>query len=111
MKEKIVPIKVEKEYVKLDKQFDIINLKHELAKKNLLAYKEKGYSFQLIKFSDTSAGVRQIKWKEVAHTLMDRFMSKSVKATFERAILRKYPPVERTPTVLVIGKKVKDVEA
>jgi hypothetical protein len=106
---KLVPIKLEKEYVRLDKMKDKIDAEHKVLKQRLLFYHERGYEFSLIRPSDTSGGVLSIPWKLVAMELMKKlFKKQSLIDMYLRSLVKKYPRTERAPALNIIGKKVKE---
>jgi len=103
---KSAPIKLEQEYIKLDKQLAIITAKHRVKKLKLLGYHEKGYTFSLIRMSDTTAGVFCPPWKEIAFQLAVKLFKteKRVKKWFE-SLAKQYPRTERSPSISYPGKK------
>lgn len=104
---KMVPIEKEKAYIALDKKFELLKAEHQLEKQKMLGYNEKGYTFSLLRFSDTSAGVFNPPWKKIALALLKKLYPKeSMQKAFHKKLRKRYPPTERTPSVLIPGKKV-----
>ncbi len=110
---KTVPLEIEKEYIKLDKQLEVLTAKHKVVKLQLLKYYEKGYDFTLIRPSDTSGGVLSIPWKTVAMELIHKlFKTKPAREAFMKSLIKRFPRVERAPSLNIPGKKVREhVEA
>lgn len=107
-KTKYVPVAVEKEFIKLDTQISKLELEHKKVKLKLLSYYEKGYSFSLIKPTDTSAGVFSPPWKKLCLELIAKFMTLPQQKAWMKGLLKRFPKTERAPAFNIIGKKARD---
>lgn len=107
-KVKVVPLAVEREYIKLDDQLKSLASKHKKAKAELLRYYEKGYEFTLIRPSDTSEGVFSPPWKKIALELMHKFMTSAVRKAFLKSLIKRFPKREKAPALKILGKKAKE---
>lgn len=106
-KQKVVPLIIEQEYIRRQKQIDKLLAQQEVVKRKLLTLHKKGWLFTLIRPSDTSAGVVSIPWKLVALELIAKIHpSKLAQEDFIRKLYKRFPKTFRTPTLNFDGKKV-----
>jgi len=106
MKEKVVPIELERRFIKLEEKRKPLLTEYEEVKSRLLTYHKKGYTFTLLSPSDTSNGAAQIPWKTVALILMKKFMSSVVRKAYIQMLTKKYT-VERAPRFSIKKGKVR----
>jgi hypothetical protein len=106
---KLVPIEAEKRYIQLDNKLQALEAKHKIAKIKLLRYHAKGYTFSLIRPSDTSGGVFAPPWKKIAMELVKKlYKSAKERNGFFKSLIRRFPKTERAPKLCIIGKKTKE---
>lgn len=103
-----VPIEKEKAYIKAQKAFEKAEVTRDKIKFELMGYYEKGYTFSLIKPSDTSAGVFNPPWKQIALELLKKLYPTKAKQEMWWIRLRKrFPKREKAPTLIILGKESK----
>jgi hypothetical protein len=104
---KMVPIEKERAYIKLTERLESLSAEHTKLKKEMLTYNEKGYGFELLKFSDTSSGVFSPPWKQLCLELLKRFMKPKQRTEWLLNLRKRFKPREKSPTIYVLGKQAK----